>query len=153
MWTMAQNVSKGTMSGIKKRYQISFRRWIINGSGGGTIKPYVGASPYDVRKWLESMFVENMNWTNYGQYWVIDHVVPVRLFDLTIEDELKVVWNYKNTMPLLKEDNLLKEGALDFSMRMLDRLPPCEIVLKLKEKLRPEIERMEKYIKKENGIP
>ncbi len=146
MYNMTQNVSKGTLSGIKKKYQISFRRWLVAGSGGGTIAPYIGASNYDVRRWLEKMFLREMNWTNYGHVWVVDHLVPVRLFDMFKEEDLKLVFNYKNIMPLLKEDNLYKEGALEFSMKMLERLPECEIVAGLKERLRPEINRLDKYM-------
>lgn len=39
---MRQDVSKKTMRDLRKRYQISFRRWVTARTGGGTIEPYVG---------------------------------------------------------------------------------------------------------------
>lgn len=142
---MRQDVSKKTMDNLKKRYQISFRRWIM-GESGGTVAPYIGADIGFVREWIASKFLAGMNWNNYGTSWVIDHIVPVRLFDLTNTEDLKLVWHYKNVMPLYKEDNLYKEGALEFSLQMLQKVPQCEIVEKLKERLFCESERLKKYL-------
>jgi hypothetical protein len=143
---MRQDVSLKTMSDLKKRFQISFRRWITTRGGGSTIGPYVGADVAFVRNWISERMIEGMNWNNYGDVWVIDHIVPVRLFDMTNDEDLKIVWHYKNVMPLLREDNLYKEGALDFSIKILDRLPPCEIVEKLKERLLRDVGRLDKYL-------
>ncbi len=145
--TMRQDIArKINVNNLKKKYQVSFRRWIIAGSGGGTISPYIGADLVFVREWLAKAFLPEMNWNNYGHVWVIDHVVPVRLFDLTSPEDLKIVWHYKNVMPLFKEDNLYKEGAIDFSLLILERLPPCEVTIKLKERLLQESERLKKYL-------
>lgn len=87
-----------------------------------------------------------MNWNNYGSTWVIDHVVPLRLFDFTNDDDLRVCLHYKNTMPLFKEDNLYKEGAIDFSIKILEYIPQCAIVEKLLLVLRKENDRLDKYM-------
>lgn len=142
---MRQDVTKKAMSDLKKRYQISFRRWVM-GKSGGTVAPYVGADVSFVREWLSNRFLEGMNWNNYGTTWVVDHIVPVRLFDLTNNDDLRVVWHYKNIMPLFKEDNLYKEGELNFSLLMLDRIPQCEIVENLRVRLLQDHSRLNKYL-------
>lgn len=53
-----------------------------------------------------------MSWDNYGEVWQIDHIIPCRAFDLTDEEQLKECFNYKNTQPLLKEENLSKSDKL-----------------------------------------
>jgi hypothetical protein len=87
-----------------------------------------------------------MNWSNYGQVWVVDHIAPVRLFDFMKNEDLRVVLHYKNLMPLLKEDNLHKEGAIDFSIKILSLIPQCEITNRLLSVLYKESERLDKYM-------
>lgn len=144
--TMRQDVSKKTMRDLRKRYQIGFRRWIMAASGGGVASKYVGTDIDTARQWLKDRMIDGMNWSNYGSVWVIDHVVPLRLFDFTNEEDLKVSLHYKNTMPLFKEDNLYKEGAIDFSIRVLELAPYCKIVGLLKHKLHLENQRLNKYL-------
>ena len=45
-----------------------------------------------------------MNWSNIH----IDHVRSISSFDVSNEDELFKAFNWVNTQPLLKEDNLKK---------------------------------------------
>ena len=45
-----------------------------------------------------------MNWSNIQ----IDHIKPISSFDVSKEDELLEAFNWRNTQPLLKEDNLRK---------------------------------------------
>jgi hypothetical protein len=142
---MRQDISKKTQSDLKKKYQISFRRWLTNKSGGGTIAPYIGADVWFVREWVSERFLQGMNWNNYGDVWVMDHIVPLRLFDFSNEEDLKIALHYKNTMPLFKEDNLYKEGELFFSIKALRYMPSCEIIEKLKEILIRDSKRLDKY--------
>ena len=51
-----------------------------------------------------------MNWDNYGEYWEIDHIKPISLFDLTIEDNMYKCFNYINTQPLEKIENKIKSN-------------------------------------------
>lgn len=143
---MQQHSLRRTQNNLRKRYQISFRRWLTCKSGRGTIEPYIGNDLPFVRKWVSEQFLEGMNWSNYGTVWVIDHIVPLRLFDFTNDADLKIALHYKNIMPLFKEDNLYKEGALDFSVLMLNRISNCEIVEQLLLKLNSEHGRLKKYL-------
>lgn len=144
---MRQDVSKSTQSNLKKKFQISFRRWIKNKSGGGTIAKFVGGNIDTVRKYVSDQFIDGMNWSNYGEKWVLDHIVPLRLFDMTKDSECMVGFHYKNTIPLFKEDNLYKEGDLRFSMLILKQVEPCCITEKLNVILTKEIKTLDKYLK------
>lgn len=144
MYTMAQKFKE--RNGLKKRHQIAFRRF-LNGTGlGGQVAKYIGTDFFELRRWLQLNFIDGMDWGNYGSVWVVDHLVPLRLFDLTDENELKIAWHYKNLFPLLKQDNLNKQGDLRFSLLLLDGFPQCEVVEALKAKAMEEIATMDKYL-------
>jgi hypothetical protein len=132
---------------VKKRLQIAFRRFMTAKSPSTIIAQYIGCDRVSLREYMNSKMVVGMNWNNYGDKWVVDHIVPVRLFDLFNEDDLRVVWNYRNLMPLYKEDNLHKEGDLRFSLMVLERSDDgSEYIQALKEKAMGEITAMDKYL-------
>ena len=57
-----------------------------------------------------------MNWSNIH----IDHVKPISHFNVVNEDDLLEAFNWKNTQPLLKEDNLrkcTKYNELDYQLQ------------------------------------
>ena len=59
---------------------------------------------------LEMNFDDNMNWENYGNYWWIDHIKPVSLFNFkTPEDQsFKDCWALANLQPMEKIANIIK---------------------------------------------
>jgi hypothetical protein len=116
-------------------------------SCGNGIDKYIGCDVFTARKWVEQRFADGMNWDNYGPIWVIDHVVPIRMFDQSDENELLLCWNYKNMLPLFRKDNFNKEGNLFFSYIILSRLKNTDWYYnKLFNIILPEIEAMDKYI-------
>lgn len=56
-------------------------------------------------KHLESLFIDGMNWNNYGK-WHIDHIIPISSA-LTEKDVIKLN-HYTNLQPLWVIDNLKK---------------------------------------------
>lgn len=63
------------------------------------------------KEYIESLFVEGMNWDNKGKGgWVIDHIYPNSL--CKTEDELIKNQNYKNLQPLWGKDNLKKSNKI-----------------------------------------
>ena len=44
----------------------------------------------------------------------IDHAKPISSFDVSNDEQLLEAFNWKNTQPLLKEDNLRKGSKFDF---------------------------------------
>ena len=74
-----------------------------------------------------------MNWNNYGDTWNIAHVVNLIHFDLSKEEDCRLAWNYKNLMALFSEDVVVKENDLGFSEKILECLPQCPVVDRLKE--------------------
>ena len=62
------------------------------------------------RKWIEFQFTPEMNWLNIE----IDHVKAICLFNVSDDEQLKEAFNWKNTQPLLKQDNRQKGTKFNF---------------------------------------
>lgn len=79
----------------------------------------LGCSVKEVKERLEKMFYshpetgEKMTWDNHGRYgWHIDHIIPLILFDLTDEKQIKIVCHYTNLQPLWAKHNLSKGNKI-----------------------------------------
>ncbi len=59
---------------------------------------------------LESKFVGDMDFGNYGKVWEIDHIVPCAKFDLSILEEQVACFHYTNLQPLSVEENRKKNS-------------------------------------------
>lgn len=71
----------------------------------------IGCSVEFLKEYLESKFEKGMVWDNWGRgkdCWHIDHIKPLNLFNLSIEEELLEACNYANLQPLWEFDNLSK---------------------------------------------
>lgn len=55
---------------------------------------------------IEDQFDSNMNWDNYGTYWVIDHIIPIS--SGKNEEEIFKLNHFSNLRPLSKAENLIK---------------------------------------------
>lgn len=133
---------------LKKKQQINFRRFMTANAPAKELSPYIGCDRDALRRYIASKMIPGINWNNYGQVWVVDHIVPLRLFNLADPADLAIVWNYRNLMPLFKKDNLHKEGDLRFSLILLDNIDDgSEVIGALKKKAEEESQKMEKYLK------
>lgn len=83
-----------------------------NWKRGSAVKD-LGCSISFFKQYIESKFINKMTWKNYGNYWEIDHIIPLCSFDLTnIEQLLKAV-HYTNLQPLTIPDNRCKGQSND----------------------------------------
>lgn len=74
---------------------------------------YLGCSIEFFVKYIESKFIENMNWNNQGKYgWHLDHIIPCEMFNLYIEEEQYKCFHYTNLQPIFGKDNLIKQDRL-----------------------------------------
>ena len=65
------------------------------------------------RDWIEYQFDAYMDWTNHGTYWHLDHIKPCASFDMTIEEDRKICFNWINYRPLEKMENIKKSDNYD----------------------------------------
>lgn len=70
---------------------------------------YLGCSVKMLRLYIESQFKEGMSWSNYGKNgWVVDHVIPLCKYNMSMEEDLFEAWSYLNLQPLWEHDNIIK---------------------------------------------
>jgi hypothetical protein len=104
-WCKNESVSNPSYR-IKKSLAARLRQVLVKNE---STMNYIGCNIQYLREWFEYNFTEEMNWNNYGTYWSIDHVIPVRYFDLTNEDEKYLCWNWSNMIPVTVEFNSKKK--------------------------------------------
>lgn len=56
---------------------------------------------------IESKFKDGMSWKNYGK-WHIDHIKPLKLFNLSNREEFLKACHYTNLQPLWASENCSK---------------------------------------------
>jgi hypothetical protein len=99
---------------LRSRFKKIVNRYVIECKEPKTkmAKEFLGCDIIYYKEYIESLFLENMNWENYGE-WHIDHIIPISYFDLTIEEELRKAFYFKNTRPLWAHDNLSKGAKIE----------------------------------------
>lgn len=80
----------------KRKWQVAFRRFVLEGSPSEQYAPYFGLHRKALIEWFESQFTGIQNWENFGSNWQFEHVIPVSMFDTSLESELKLCWSYLN---------------------------------------------------------
>ena len=70
----------------------------------------LGISPQGLREWLEAQFTEGMSWENRSD-WHVDHRVPCGAFDMTVPEQQRICFWYKNLQPLWAKDNIQKSNT------------------------------------------
>lgn len=79
----------------------------------------------DFNEWLEFSHDKSMNADNYGEVWVVDHVIPLNLLYETPEwcwkllseqqaHPCDILFSWYNTQPLPKKQNRLKSKEISF---------------------------------------
>lgn len=78
---------------------------------GQSVFRHLPYSLMDLKNHLELQFEDWMNWSNYGDAWQLDHVVPQALFpyDSMDSENFFLCWDLKNLRPLSDRRNL-EEG-------------------------------------------
>lgn len=98
-------------------------------------------------KHIDKYLLDGMTKENFGSVWGLDHIVPVDLFDLDNEGELKLCYNFNNIMPMFNVDNRLKGASVHFSLAKLESMYTNEYIDNLKIKCNEEIIRTyQKYL-------
>ena len=82
-----------------------------NGASTTTILDKIlGYSVQDLIDHLEAQFNNKMTWSNYGEYWHIDHIIPISWFwyDSIEHPQFKDCWSLDNLQPLEATKNMSK---------------------------------------------
>ena len=73
---------------------------------------FLGCTIEFFQKWIEYNFENDMNWSNIGKVWHIDHILPINRFDLTDTNNIKICYHWTNLQPLLAKDNMSKSDNI-----------------------------------------
>lgn len=97
---------------VRSRIQSGLKKQITKAKKSMSSIKYLGCTYAKYINYLESKFTKEMNWENMGgnNGWQIDHIKPLTTFNLNTVEQQLIAFNYKNTQPLWKIDNL-KKGA------------------------------------------
>jgi hypothetical protein len=82
---------------------------------------YLNCSSFEFRLHLLQQFTKKMNWENYGDYWCLDHIIPINNFNLNIEKNKYIAFNYLNTRPITFTKHKLRPlNGSDISLKRKD---------------------------------
>jgi hypothetical protein len=123
-------MDKKTQTNLIKKYQIALRR-LYTTSPSKEILTLVGTNKTHFISHIDKQLIDGMDFTNFGADWSLDHIVPVHVFNLNDDNQLKLCYNYNNIMPMYNIDNRAKGASLHFSLLKLKTLEPNETVDKL----------------------
>lgn len=76
----------------------------------GKYNKVLGYTWLELRLHIGSLFSEDMNWSNWGSMWELDHIKPLSFFRYeTIEDDsFAFCWSFENLRPLERKLNQAK---------------------------------------------
>lgn len=68
---------------------------------------YFGYTLKTFKEYFETLFTSDMNWSNYGSVWELDHIIPKYKFQFkSVNDkQYKICWSLLNLRPSLVEEN------------------------------------------------
>lgn len=95
---------------LSRRLRCAVNRIVAYGyNGKERTMALLGCTWQEARSHLEAQFKDGMSWENYGQHgWHIDHIRPLRSFDLTDPEQARVAFHYTNLQPMWASDNIRK---------------------------------------------
>lgn len=96
----------------KKKWQLNFRRYVIEKLPCIKYAPFFGLDIENLRKWISYYFDEDMNWGNFGTVWKFTHFLPISFFDFSKEEDLKLCWNFFN----MKAEKINNESSKDIEI-------------------------------------
>lgn len=80
----------------KRKWQIAFRRYVLDRNPSVYYAPYFGLDIQMIRNWFELQFEKGVSWENFGSLWQFEHIVPVAYFNFEDDLDLRLCWNFTN---------------------------------------------------------
>ncbi len=109
-----ERIDSNVNNRLIKRLRNRVHRHLTKGYNDYHTIDLLGCSIDEFKQHLESQFKDGMSWDNYGgkDGWAVDHIVPIRWFDLTNEKEILICFNYRNCQPMWSKENGSKNDRL-----------------------------------------
>lgn len=74
---------------------------------------YINCTLDDLIEWFKFCFDEKMSLENHGEYWHIDHVIPIATFEMESDKDVESCFSWYNLMPLKGKENMGKKDKID----------------------------------------
>jgi hypothetical protein len=87
-----------------------FHRMLKNQSV--SYKEILGCDLNFLKKWIEFRFDSQMSWENFGEYWQIDHIIPIHAFNFNDTNNKNICFHWTNLQPLTGLENRSKSDNL-----------------------------------------
>ncbi len=131
----------------KKKWQLSYRRYVLERLPSESYAPYFGLDIETLRKWFELQFTDELNWYNFGKAWQFEHIVPTTYFDYSNDADLSLCWSFINIRVEKLEQNktgehrinplavrpyfqdLYNKTSFPICVKMLDKIATIESVI------------------------
>lgn len=120
---------------IENRILENFRGTLISALKNQSIKKntrslkLLGCSIPFLKEYLKKKFTEDMNWSNYGKIWHLDHIIPTSVIDLSKIENQKFVFNYSNLQPMLAKENIIKSNNIKLKIKKNTTLGECQSLI------------------------
>lgn len=88
------------------------RIWNSINKKNNSSKELLGCEIEHYFNWISYTMSEEMTWDNYGSFWNIDHLIPIKNFNLENCEEAKKAFNWKNTWAMKATDNFSKNKKI-----------------------------------------
>ena len=96
---------------LKNKYRVLINQFLKYGSSSESLVKLTSSPSAKIfREHIELQLSPGMSYKNRGD-WHIDHISPVKSFDLTKPSELKECYHYTNLEPVWRDMNLHKGGG------------------------------------------
>ena len=77
----------------------------------------VGCDAAFLKQYIENQFQNGMSWNNWAvDGWHLDHIIPLKAYDLTDVSEQKKAFHYTNLRPLWHNENCSKQDTIDMEL-------------------------------------
>lgn len=96
---------------IKKALRGRLTRAIKKGYPSGSFVRDLGCSIDELIRYLAVQFTSEMSWDNWTRVWQVDHIKPLRMFDLANRQQFLTACHYTNLQPLLIDKHRKKTAS------------------------------------------
>lgn len=150
-WTAQEEVTDALVKLRERRkWQLAFRRYVLEGLPSEAYAPYFGMRPEDLRQWFALQFRGDQSWENFGKNWQFGHILPAYYFNYSNPEDLKLCWNCINLrVESTDADHSTQNGGDVIGAKKYFQQLYRETGYSLCEKMMAKIEQLEK----ENGMP
>ena len=110
---------------IRENIRTRLRKAVISQATSKSNKTMklIGCSISKLKNHIEKHFNQGMSWNKLLEGKIhLDHIIPLKWFDLTDPYIQKIAFNYLNIQPLFAKDNFHKQGKIDY--KVIDKLLP-----------------------------